>query len=170
MPMVPLTFVHGKSIQLSPGKHKQLVMEIIEEFGPRFSPGGIVLHAGDGGEKPEHFDGAGFAALGVKTDTHCNLPDVVIYHSAKNWIFLVEASTSHGPINAERRKKLAEHFTPCTATLLYVTALPTRAEMACYDDEISWKTEVWIADAPYHLIHFNGDKFLEPYNKGEYIG
>ena len=29
--------------------------------------------------------------------------------------------------------------------------------------EIVWESEVWIADFPEHMIHFNGDKFLGPY-------
>ncbi|MDE5070124.1 MAG: BsuBI/PstI family type II restriction endonuclease, partial [Trichodesmium sp. St4_bin8_1] len=29
--------------------------------------------------------------------------------------------------------------------------------------DIAWETEVWIADAPDHIIHFNGEKFLGPY-------
>lgn len=28
---------------------------------------------------------------------------------------------------------------------------------------ISWETEVWVAEAPSHLIHFNGERFLGPY-------
>ncbi|WP_337165992.1 BsuBI/PstI family type II restriction endonuclease [Vibrio fluvialis] len=27
-----------------------------------------------------------------------------------------------------------------------------------------WETEVWIADNPDHMIHFNGDRFLGPYS------
>jgi hypothetical protein len=30
-------------------------------------------------------------------------------------------------------------------------------------DPIAWETEVWVADAPSHLIHFNGERFLGPY-------
>ena len=29
--------------------------------------------------------------------------------------------------------------------------------------EIDWETEVWVADAPDHLIHFDGERFLGPY-------
>ena len=29
------------------------------------------------------------------------------------------------------------------------------------DRDIAWETEVWIADSPEHLVHFNGYKFLE---------
>ena len=31
--------------------------------------------------------------------------------------------------------------------------------------EIAWETEVWVADAPDHLIHFNGERFLGPYQE-----
>lgn len=29
--------------------------------------------------------------------------------------------------------------------------------------DIAWETEVWIADNPDHMIHFNGDRFLGPH-------
>jgi hypothetical protein len=45
----------------------------------------------------------------------------------------------------------------------YVTAFPNRAIMSRYLGDIAWETEVWIADAPSHLIHFNGERFLGPY-------
>lgn len=35
--------------------------------------------------------------------------------------------------------------------------------MGRYLGEIAWETEVWVADAPSHLIHFNGVRFLGPY-------
>ena len=39
--------------------------------------------------------------------------------------------------------------------------------MVKYLNDISWETEVWVADAPTHLIHFNGERFLGPYEDGE---
>jgi hypothetical protein len=38
--------------------------------------------------------------------------------------------------------------------------------MSRYLGEIAWETEVWVADAPSHLIHFNGERFLGPYDGG----
>jgi type II restriction enzyme len=35
--------------------------------------------------------------------------------------------------------------------------------MARYATQIAWETEVWLADNPTHMIHFNGNKFLGPY-------
>jgi hypothetical protein len=28
---------------------------------------------------------------------------------------------------------------------------------------IPWETEVWVAEDPDHIIHFNGERFLGPY-------
>jgi len=50
-----------------------------------------------------------------------------------------------------------------TGGLIYVTAFPSRGIMARYLAEIAWETEVWVADAPSHLIHFDGHRFLGPY-------
>jgi hypothetical protein len=36
-----------------------------------------------------------------------------------------------------------------------------------YLPAISWETEVWTAEAPDHLIHFNGERFLGPYRSGQ---
>ncbi|HBH30925.1 MAG TPA: hypothetical protein DDX81_03355, partial [Desulfofustis sp.] len=46
---------------------------------------------------------------------------------------------------------------------VYVTAFPNRSLMARYLADIAWETEVWVSDAPSHLIHFNGERFLGPY-------
>jgi hypothetical protein len=29
--------------------------------------------------------------------------------------------------------------------------------------QIAWETEVWLAENPNHMIHFNGDRFLGPH-------
>ncbi|MFM1691826.1 BsuBI/PstI family type II restriction endonuclease [Aeromonas salmonicida] len=53
--------------------------------------------------------------------------------------------------------ELARLFARSTAGLIYVTAFPNcPAIMGRYLGEIAWETEVWVADAPSHLLHFNG--------------
>lgn len=37
------------------------------------------------------------------------------------------------------------------------------AKASRYAQQIAWETEVWVAEAPSHLIHFNGTRFLGPY-------
>ena len=91
------------------------------------------------------------------------MPDVVLYYKAKNWLLLVESVTSHGPVDGKRHEELATLFSKAKPGIVYVTAFPNRATMARYLGEIAWETEVWVADAPTHLIHFNGERFLGPY-------
>ena len=47
--------------------------------------------------------------------------------------------------------------------LVFVTAFESRKVMHKYLSEIAWETEVWTSEAPSHLIHFNGERFLGPY-------
>lgn len=79
------------------------------------------------------------------------------------WLLLIEAVTSHGPVDAKRHGELAALFGSSSAGLVYVTAFPDRSTMGKYLGDISWETEVWVATSPTHLIHFDGERFLGPY-------
>lgn len=160
---VPVKIASDRSISLSPGEHSELIRAIIEDFAPRFAPGSALVYAGDTGDKWGYFDAPLLAGLGVDVDTHGKMPDVVLYFVEKNWLLLVESVTSHGPVDSKRHAELAKLFAGSTAGLVYVTAFPNRAIMGRYLGEIAWETEVWVADAPSHLIHFNGIRFLGPY-------
>ncbi len=161
--LIPVKIAPGKEITLSPGEHSELIRAIIEDFAPRFAPGSVLVYAGDTGDKWGHFDAALLADLGVAVDSHGKMPDVVLHFTEKNWLLLVESVTSHGPVDGKRHAELANLFSGSTAGLVYVTAFPNRAIMGRYLGEIAWETEVWVADAPSHLIHFNGVRFLGPY-------
>ena len=163
--MVPISVMKGQKVKLSPGEHSELIRAIWEEFGPRFVPGGKLVYAGDTGDKWGYFDEALLASLGVKVDNHGKMPDVVIFCPERNWLMLAEAVTSHGPVDAKRHQELHKLFTKCKAGLVFVSAFPDRRTFTRYLETISWETEVWIADNPTHLIHFNGSRFLGPYEK-----
>jgi hypothetical protein len=94
---------------------------------------------------------------------HDKLPDIIAYSKSKNWLYLIEAVHSSGSINELRRLELKTLCQNCTAEIIFVTAFLSRNEFRKWSSEIAWETEVWIADNPDHLIHFNGDKFLGPY-------
>ncbi|MBF0235807.1 MAG: restriction endonuclease [Desulfamplus sp.] len=161
---IPVEIAQGKEITLSPGEHSELIRSIIEDFAPRFSPGSVLVYAGDTGDKWGYFDESLLTELGVDVDSHGKMPDVVLYYTKKNWLLLVESVTSHGPVDGKRHDELANLFSMSKAGLVYVTAFPNRTVMGRYLGEIAWETEVWIADAPSHIIHFNGVRFLGPYN------
>ncbi len=164
MARIPLTLATGEKIDLSPGGQNVLIKEIIDEFCPRFTPGGKPIYIGDTDTKWAYFNEAALARLGVKVDFHGKMPDVVVYHVKKKWLVLVEAVTSHGPVDAKRRDELERLFRDCKAGLVFVTAFLDRSAMVKYLGDISWETEVWVADAPSHMIHFNGERFLGPYD------
>jgi len=160
---IPVKIAPDTDITLSPGEHSELIRAMIEDFAPRFSPGSKLIYVGDTGHKWSHFDEALLARLGGAVNSHGKMPDVVLHYVKRNWLLLVEAVTSHGPVDGKRHAELAELFAGSTAGLVYVTAFPNRAIMGRYLPEIAWETEVWVADAPSHLIHFNGARFLGPY-------
>jgi hypothetical protein len=163
MQKLPVTLATGRAIRLSPGDHSELIKAIIKEFAPRFVPGGVLIYAGDTGEKWGYFDKELLAKLGVAVEGHGKMPDVVLYYPQKKWLLLVESVTSHGPVDGKRHDELVRLFAAAKAGLVYVTAFPSRSVMTRYLGEIAWETEVWVADAPTHLIHFNGERFLGPY-------
>ena len=105
--------------------------------------------------------------LGIAQDHHGKIPDVILHDPDRGWLILIEAVTSHGPVNGKRRDDLHELFHHFDAGLVYVTAFLTRKDMVKYVSDIAWETEVWVAESPDHLIHFNGSKFLGPYNHKE---
>ena len=161
---VPVRIAPGKEVTFSPGGHSELIRAVIDDFAPRFAPDSELVYVGDTGDKWGYFDEALLSGLQVTVDPHGKMPDVVLYFSAENWLLLVEAVTSHGPVDGKRHAELAELFAAATAQLVYITAFPDRAAMGRYLGDIAWETDVWVADAPSHLIHFNGERFLGPYD------
>lgn len=160
---VPLKTPRGGEVRLSPGEHSDLIRQIVEVFGAHYAPGGTLLYAGDTGDKWGYFDKAALARLGVEVDSHGKMPDVVIHFKERDWLLLCEAVTSHGPVDGKRHDELKRLFKGTKAGLVFVTAFPSRAVMARYLAEIAWETEVWCAETPTHLIHFNGERFSGPY-------
>jgi len=162
---VPVKINEKDMIDLTPGKHNILTKKIIEEFGSIYTPGGEVLYVGDTGDKFGYFNKKAFQELGIKIDTHGKMPDVVIYYKKQDWIILIEAVTSHGPVDGKRKLELSKLFNNVEDKLVYVTCFLNKSDLVKYVSEISWETEVWVADNPTHLIHFNGERFLGPYDK-----
>ena len=160
---IPVKLQTGESISLSPGGQNPLIKQVIEEFCPRFTPGATLLYVGDAENKFLHLDTESLRRLGITIAAAAKMPDVVVHDSRRNWLVLIEAVTSAGPVDGKRRKELKELFAGSTAGLVFVTAFKSRDTMRSFLAHISWETEVWIAEAPDHLIHFNGERFLGPY-------
>jgi adenine-specific DNA-methyltransferase len=137
---LPLKLADGQKLYLTPGKHNKLQIAIIENFGPRFAANAIILYLGDAANKLVIYERERLEQLGVPITNHDKLPDIILFHEARNWLYLIEAVTSHGPVSHKRRVEFRRHI-----------------------PHIAWETEVWIAAIPEHMIHYNGEKFLRPY-------
>lgn len=160
---IPVVLPGGASIDLSAGGQNRLLESIIHEFCPRFTPGGSVLYVGDAGDKWMVFEEEILASLGVTVDSHGKMPDLVVYMEDRNWIVLLEAASSHGPVDSNRHRQLRQLFRGCSAGLIFVSCFPDQRTMKKHLTDISWETDVWTADHPTHLVHFDGERFLGPY-------
>ena len=118
---------------------------------------------GDTDQKFAMFDAKKLTTLGVTIQQHGKMPDVIVYDRKRDWLLLIEAVTSHGPVSPKRRHELAQLFQHAKPGIVYVTAFLDRKTMVQYLADISWETEVWLAESPSHMIHFNGERFLGPH-------
>ena len=140
-----------------------LVKAIIEVFCARWAPGAAILGIRNPKRTLVHLNAEALAALGVTLASAAKIPDVIVHFRAKNWLLLIEAVTSAGPVDGKRRKELKDLFAGCKAGLVFVTAFENRRTMLSFGNHIAWESEVWMADDPDHMIHFNGERFLGPY-------
>lgn len=159
---VPVKLPSGKILKLSPGKHNEVQSAIVEQFLPEFANGSELLYLGDTEQKDLFSDNKTMKEIGIPIDQHSKLPDVVLYHREKNWLYLIEAVTSHGPVSPKRMVELEKMLVNCDAGKIYVTAFPDFTEFKKWSKKIAWETEIWISEMPSHMIHFNGDKFMGP--------
>ena len=163
MDMVKVKIRKDLQVSLSPGKHNELIRAIIEDMAPRFIPGSTLVYIGDTGEKWGFFDDALSARLGFSVEVHGKMPDVILWQEEKNWLVLVESVTSHGPVDPKRYIELSELFASVHADKVFISAFPDKRTFARFAPDVAWETEVWVADNPTHMVHFNGDKFIGPY-------
>ena len=161
MTMMPVR-INGADFEFSPGKHNELQKAIIEEFAPRFAPGAECLYVGDTIQKDLVKNTERLTQLGFAITLHDKMPDVVLYREDKDWIYFIEAVTSVGPMDPKRILEITEMTRGVKAGKIYVTAFPDFQTYKKFAEKLAWETEVWLAEVPDHMIHLNGDKFLEP--------
>jgi len=162
---IPVNLPSGKKLKFSIGLHNDLQKSIIEDFLPRYGYNANVLYVGDTADKYLHLDKDTLSQLNFFDISHEELPDVIAYSEERNWLYLIEAVHSSGAINELRLLQLQKLTKDCKADIIYITAFLDKPTFRKFIADIAWETEVWIANNPDHLIHFNGDKFLGPYKR-----
>lgn len=159
---IEVTLPDGSTLILSPGTHNQLQAQVIEQFAPQFASKAVLLYLGDTADKDLYVATGELISLGIPVTEHDKLPDIILYLPSQHWLYLIEVVTSHGPMTPKRVIELKEMLRDCSAGQIFLSAFPSFAEFRRHMRNIAWETEVWIAEAPEHLIHFNGDRFLGP--------
>jgi type II restriction enzyme len=159
--LIPVKLSNGKTLKLSAEKHNEVQAAVIHNFASRFAKEGSVLYLGDTIKKDLYVDKKMLKELGIPVNQEGKLPDVIIYDYSKTCLFLIETVTSHGPVSPKRVEEFEEIFKDCRAGKIYVTAFPDFAEFKKHSDNIAGETEVWLANAPEHMIHFKGDRFMK---------
>lgn len=161
MTMMPI-IINEKEIEFSTGKHNALQKLIIEEFAPRFAPYSECLYVGDTVEKDKHKNIPKLHQLGFSITLHDKMPDVVLYRSDNDWLYFIEAVTSVGPMDAKRIIEIEAMTKKVTSGKIFVTAFLDFKTFKSFSDSLAWETEVWIAELPEHMIHMDGNKFINP--------
>lgn len=162
---IPVILPDGVSVALSAGGQNPLIAAMIREFCSRFISEPNILYIGDTAQKYVLFEKKALESLGITIDSHGKMPDLIVYSQDKNWLFLMEAASTHGPVDNIRYGELTDLFGSSTAGLVYVSCFNDKANMRQYAADLAWETEVWIATDPDHMMHLNGSRFLGPYSK-----
>lgn len=157
--------VYGTKITLRSCTESLVKKAVIEQFVPNFAADSILLYLRNPypfktGSRPKKLEN-----IGISTETSGSLPDIVLLDEKRGWVFLIEAVHSFGPISPQRLMTLEALCSKCKLPLVFVTAFLDRNAFRKFAPEIAWETEVWIAQEPDHMIHFNGDRFYGPRRK-----
>lgn len=164
MNKVPVSMPDGSVVNLSAGGQNLLIKAMVEEFCPRYTPGGEAVFIDDTDKKQDRSNHPILDRFGITIPEHGKAPDLIVWMEDKGWLFLMEACSTHGPIDVIRKKDLGELFQGAKGHIVYVSCFPDRAVMRKYLTDLAWETETWCAEDPDHMIHLDGHKFLGPYD------
>lgn len=141
-------------------EHVSLRTAALEQFIPRFLRDPKVLRLRPASNRNSSLEREALVSLGIVGPAHDMLPDVVVLDQARQWLVLI--AVRH-PISKLRHLALEDLTAGCALPKVFVSVFANRKEFRKWVLDISWETEVWLADSPDHLIHFNGDRYLGPH-------
>ncbi len=167
MHRIPVKIQNDISLTLSAGGQSILIKQMLDEFCSRFIPGGEVIYIDDTDKTMGSIMKDSMSRLGIEIPEHGKAPDLIVWDSKNKWLFLMEACSSHGPIDVTRKRELTRLFEKAQGSLVFVSCFPDRDIMRKYLPALAWETEAWCAENPDHMIHFDGKRFLGPYQKSE---
>lgn len=154
----------GETFSLVRNPHNKLQKEFLDMWVPVFASGARLLYIGDTKKKELIIDRDLLSQLHVEVLENAKLPDIILYDETEEhkWLLFVEAYTSTGEITIERKSKILEYCqnVPDDVEIIFITAFQSMKKCREKLFTIAWDTEIWIADEPTHMIHKNGNKFM----------
>ena len=165
MNKVPVILPGGVELTLSAGGQNILIKSMVEEFCPRFAPGGSVLYIDDTDHTHRTEQEKLMNSVGISMPERGKAPDLIVWMEDRKWLFLMEACSTHGPIDVIRKRELLDLFAEKQGEIIFVSCFPDRAVMRQYLKDLAWETEAWCASDPDHMIHLDGERFLGPYKQ-----
>jgi BsuBI/PstI restriction endonuclease domain len=147
-------------IEFVPKSHTPIQKAIITAFLPKFARDCKLLYVND--ENTNDLNESLLTDLNITKADIGLLPAVVGYDSKKGWLYLFETESC---MTESRVSQLKHLLAACKAELIFISAFLTKQDYIESIEHIAWESEVWLADNPDHMIHFNGNKFLGPYKK-----
>lgn len=159
---VPINISDRVFLYFSGGKHNNLQKAILEEFARRFVPNCECLYVGDTEKKDMYKNDKKLNNLGFMISIHDKMPDVVLYRSDIDCIYFIEAVTSVGPMSPKRILEIQKMTQGVKANKKFITAFPDMDTYKKFISELAWETDVWISSIPDHMIHLDGEEFLNP--------
>ncbi len=136
-----------------------LMNRVIKDFVPRYVREPNVF------DPTNDTDLKNLSALGVSIQNRDWLPDLVILDGERDWLFLIDSVPNRSYITESRMAELNDCVAQSDKHVVFFSAFADRESFSPHAEWIPWGTHVWIADAPDHMIHFNGERFLGPYGK-----
>lgn len=165
-----VTVEEGVVVSLDDGPHNRIQKAIVESFLPIFGYGARLLYIGDTSEKQMLKYSETMREIGLDIEDRGMLPDIIAFSEEKQWVYLIEAVHSSNPLNPERCIELKRTvLRKCKYGVVFVTAFLSRKDFAKWMPHIAWETEVWLAENPEHMIHFNGDRFMGPHDQAPHF-
>lgn len=161
----------GLTIDITHDGQGDIIQAVIEEFLPHFAADAEVMYVADAAgdifvehrldKKALEFIRKAVTSEDTSTGTLLK-PDVVCWDAARGWLYIFEACATTGVIDEKRKTDLASMFSGLTQRIIFVTCFRDRDAMRPWLSQLAWETEAWTAEEAYHLIRFDGARFLEP--------
>lgn len=133
--------------------HAALINDCVDHYAPRFLEGYEVLYVDDSdGDRISEAERAKMRAAGAELTLADPMPDVLLWHPETDWLWVIEAVTSDGEVDAHKVKGMQAFAQRCgKAGVGFTTAYRTWRETAARQGShrnVAVETYIWIREDP----------------------